>query len=127
MWYPFEVCAENCAKMRGLAMPLVGVSVLALAMGKRGCHMLRIIATLSALGLTTACVPNAQSDQPPVACGASALAAFVGQPVAALQAAGLSIGARVIRPGDAITEDYSDTRLNVDLDAADTITRIWCG
>jgi hypothetical protein len=36
-------------------------------------------------------------------------------------------GARLIRPGDAVTEDFSPTRLNIDLDAAGRILRAWCG
>ena len=72
--------------------------------------------------------------QPPVTppaqlalCGADLRTEFLGQSLTALQAAGLPPGARVIRPGDAVTEDYSDQRLNVDLDANDRVTRLWCG
>jgi Peptidase inhibitor I78 family len=44
-----------------------------------------------------------------------------------LQAQGLPPGARIIRPGDMVTEDFSTSRLNVDLDANDRVTRLWCG
>ncbi|MFM2391305.1 MAG: hypothetical protein RLZZ437_2860 [Pseudomonadota bacterium] len=36
-------------------------------------------------------------------------------------------GARVIAPGDAVTEDFSPTRLNIDIDDAGRILRAWCG
>ena len=88
--------------------------------------MLRIIAVVSVVGLA-ACVPAAMPVTPPAMCDTVALAAFVGAPLASLQAAGLPPGTRIIRPGDAITEDYSESRLNVDLDARDNITRLWCG
>jgi len=34
---------------------------------------------------------------------------------------------RVIRPDDAVTQDFRTDRLNVELDAEDNITRIYCG
>jgi Peptidase inhibitor I78 family len=88
--------------------------------------MLRIIRVLSVLGLC-ACVPAPAPVDLTPACGADALAAFVGQPLAALQAHGLPPGARIIRPGDEVTEDFGPSRLNVDLDANDRVTRLWCG
>jgi hypothetical protein len=51
--------------------------------------------------------------------------ARVGAAVSAF--ADLPAGARVIRPGDAVTEDFSPARLNIDLDATDRIARAWCG
>jgi len=94
--------------------------------------MLRKSAALCLFALS-ACVPvlglppMAQPPQTPDTCGIAARTAYVGQPVAALVTDGLAGNARIIRPGDAVTEDYSDARLNVDLDAADMITRLWCG
>ena len=62
-------------------------------------------------------------------CGAALWQARVGVPVAgfALPVAGPVVGARVIAPGDAITEDYSPSRLNIDVDATGRILRAWCG
>ncbi|HOO82263.1 MAG TPA: I78 family peptidase inhibitor [Alphaproteobacteria bacterium] len=34
---------------------------------------------------------------------------------------------RILRPGDAKTQDYSPTRVNFEIDKAGTITRVWCG
>jgi Peptidase inhibitor I78 family len=72
------------------------------------------------------CVPV--SDAPvlgPDTCGASVWQARLGEPVAAFALP--APGARVIRPGDAITEDYSEMRLNIDVDARGRILRAWCG
>ena len=94
--------------------------------------MLRRTVALCLFGLS-ACVPVAAA--PPVAppaempdtCGAALRAGYVGQPITALVMDRQAGGVRIIRPGDAVTEDYSPARLNVDLDASDTITRLWCG
>lgn len=81
-----------------------------------------------------ACVAGPAPDRPlppdgvaPASCGASRLEGFVGQPVAALNAQYLPETVRIIRPGDAVTEDYSPSRLNVVLDDKDIITEFWCG
>ncbi|MEM6479381.1 MAG: I78 family peptidase inhibitor [Pseudomonadota bacterium] len=34
---------------------------------------------------------------------------------------------RVIRPGMAVTTDFSATRLNIALDESETVTRVFCG
>lgn len=82
--------------------------------------ILSVIAVLLAL---TACVPvpaDLASGQD--TCGSGPWQARAGQPISAVP-----MGARVIRPGDAITEDYSAARLNIDLDATDRIASAWCG
>lgn len=58
-------------------------------------------------------------------CPAPAFQEFVGQPYANARFDWPSL--RVIRPGDPVTRDYRQDRLNIDLDEADVITRIWCG
>lgn len=60
-------------------------------------------------------------------CGAAALVHLIGEDMSALAAMSFPDRTRFIRPGDAITMDYSQTRLNFDLDADGRITRIWCG
>ena len=89
------------------------------------------------IGLLVACTalppPGGGSVSPPGAspdlasCGADALAALVGGPVAALPDAGGWGTLRIIHPGDAVTEDFSETRLNVEVDAQDRIIRLSCG
>jgi len=73
-------------------------------------------------------VPLPAKVRPPElsTCGAIDLQNLVGQPISAVDAATLA-RVRVIRPGQAVTMDYSAARLNVELDAADKIIRIWCG
>ncbi|MDJ1009392.1 MAG: I78 family peptidase inhibitor [Paracoccaceae bacterium] len=60
-------------------------------------------------------------------CGAAALADLVGQDASALAAMTFPDTTRFIRPGDAVTMDYSAERLNIDLGADGTILRLWCG
>jgi hypothetical protein len=74
-----------------------------------------------------ACVPTAETPPPQGddTCGSAPWQARAGQPVALFP--DIPPGARVIRPGDAVTEDFSPTRLNIDLDDAGRILRAWCG
>ncbi|WP_309667889.1 I78 family peptidase inhibitor [Tabrizicola sp.] len=64
---------------------------------------------------------------PQSTCGADLLQDYIGLPVALLPAGRADVTRRVIRPGDAITEDFSLQRLNVFLDDADVITQLTCG
>ena len=60
-------------------------------------------------------------------CGAAELTGLIGAQVTALPDSGDWGALRIIRPGDAVTEDFSETRLNVELDAQDRIARLSCG
>lgn len=71
--------------------------------------------------LLAACVPSV----PPDACGADVRGDLIGLPITLVS--GLPPGTRIIRPGDAVTEDFSLERLNIDLDTTDHVTRLWCG
>ena len=77
---------------------------------------------LALLALLAACQPEASG--PSDTCGARALAALVGQDVAALPD---HPRLRIIRPGAPVTKDLRPDRLNADLDGADSIIRLWCG
>lgn len=81
-----------------------------------------------------ACVPAdppAVSDGPApdtASCGANTLGAYIGQPVSRLPAALMAAGnVRVIRPGMAVTMDYSAGRLNVQVDGTGRIRDLTCG
>ena len=50
----------------------------------------------------------------------------IGKPGAPL-ALELPQNARIIKPGSIITQDYNPQRINVDLDQAGNVSRIWCG
>jgi hypothetical protein len=82
--------------------------------------------TWAALALA-ACMPTEVPAPLEDACGASGLNDFIGQGEDALAATTFPGPVRVIRPGQAITMDYSPARLNFDLDAQGRIVRIWCG
>ena len=72
--------------------------------------------------------PVAEPDHgAPQGCGAGRLAGWVGQPVTALDEQYLPSTVRILAPGTPVTEDFSPSRLNVDVDAAGTITGFHCG
>ena len=89
------------------------------------------------IGLLVACTAlppgGGGSVSPPGAapglasCGAAGLLPLVGGPVAALPDSGGWGALRIIHPGDAVTEDFSEMRLNVEVDAQDRILRLSCG
>lgn len=69
--------------------------------------------------------PPAQLDL--ASCGGNELLPLLGQPVATLPATGGWGALRVIWPGMAVTEDYSESRLNVTVDAAGVLQGLSCG
>lgn len=83
--------------------------------------------------LTLACTTTPSDDAAPAgACRTEGLQSLIGQEATSeLGAQAMRIsGARAlrwIRPGDAVTMDYSPTRLNVNLDAAGRVERFACG
>lgn len=69
-------------------------------------------------------VPTTEDD----ACGAGPLAdRFVGQDAAVLFATFFTAPIRVVRPGDAATQDVQPRRINFDVDADGRITGVRCG
>lgn len=91
----------------------------------------RLITMGFALALA-ACKPEAEAPvaggvPPDDACGAAALQGLIGQPASVLAAMTFGPATRVLRPGMAVTMDYSPERLNIELDAAETIIRVSCG
>lgn len=71
--------------------------------------------------------PQRPPPEPHDACGAGRLQRFVGRPFRALRPHVDTSRTRVLRPGDAMTMDYSPFRLNVLLDRNGRVDRIWCG
>ena len=61
------------------------------------------------------------------ACGAAGMQDLVGQEDDVLAAMTLPQGTRFIYPGTPVTEDYSASRLNIDIDQSGRITGAWCG
>lgn len=79
-----------------------------------------------------ACVPEPVppvTDPAPVedACGASSLQYLVGQSAQKLEVMRFATTVRIIRPGMAVTMDYSAERLNIQINEAEIITRVNCG
>ena len=60
-------------------------------------------------------------------CGAAALQVLVGQPVRVLPDSGPWSTKRIIRPGQLVTQEFSATRLNVQVDRAGRILALTCG
>jgi len=86
----------------------------------------------AALALSLSACATTPTEPAPAACRAEAGTVLVGR------AAGSEIGAealsltgaarlRWIRPGDAVTMDYSPGRLNIHLDADGKVERLACG
>lgn len=102
--------------------------------------MHRALTTLALLSTLAACA----SSTPPVetggplppqadgSCNADAAQSFVGKPADAQNteqariAAGADV-ARVLKPGQVVTMEYRQGRLNLDVDASNTITGVRCG
>jgi len=76
---------------------------------------------------SAACVPVLE---PPVAtenaCGAAELQGLVGQPASVLRTMKFGLDTRIIRPETVVTMDYRPDRLNIDIDAGERITRVYC-
>lgn len=88
------------------------------------------VAGLAAGLMLAACVPEVTvvSTAPPEnACGAAELQGLVGQDVAVFETMALQGSWRIIRPGQAVTMDFSAERLNVEVDGNERISRITCG
>ncbi len=60
-------------------------------------------------------------------CGAADLQGLVGQPASVLQTMRFGGPVRIIRPGEAVTMDYSESRLNIIINRSDRIESVTCG
>lgn len=91
----------------------------------------RTLAGGAALLLLAACVTEGGpgAGPAPVAgdCGASGLQQLVGQPASTLETMRFSQQLRVINPGQMVTMDYLEGRLNIAIDEQDRISRVYCG
>ncbi len=81
--------------------------------------------TLSACDLPPILAPDDPDTEG--TCGADGLQGLVGQHVSVLGGMSFDGPVRVIRPGDAVTMDYNPDRLNVEVNDAQRILRIFCG
>ncbi|WP_108462302.1 I78 family peptidase inhibitor [Devosia naphthalenivorans] len=101
-------------------------------------HFLPFVAGGLAFAISgcTNAVPPAAQLPPPTDCGASLLQDKLGEPVAGSSAADASVGGvpvrskgdiRVIAPGQAVIENYSEPRLNLEIDGSGNLVRASCG
>ena len=82
------------------------------------------------LGALTLAACQAGGAPPPdmtAPCGATAHQHLVGEPQSALDHQQINARTRILPPGSVMTMDHRPDRMNVELDAAGRITRIWCG
>lgn len=86
-------------------------------------RMILFLVVLASCGET---VPDSPSKGELASCGANEVQDLIGRPLNGLRDR-FPASARIIPFGAPITEDFSLERLNVNLDNAKTITRIWCG
>jgi hypothetical protein len=70
---------------------------------------------------------GAQPPAAPDSCGAAGYAVLIGQNLSAFQAQARQGPTRILRPGQAVTMDFNEQRLNVAVDANDVITGVRCG
>jgi hypothetical protein len=97
------------------------------------------IAMLSAALVLSGCSSAAQPVTelpPPEDCGASLLQDKLGQPVSGSSATDATVSGvlvrskgdvRVIAPGQAVTQDHSEARLNLETDAFGNLVKASCG
>jgi hypothetical protein len=100
-------------------------------------HTMMFRALLPLLALIPACVPIPVPPGTPGAiqisagdpCGSEDLQTFVDQPAAALEGVTFEspVPVRVIRPGDAVTEDHDPERLNFRIGPDDRVASVDCG
>lgn len=77
----------------------------------------------------TGCVPDEGTDAPDPAndaCGAREMQALVGRPASVLETMRFAGEVRIIPPGSAVTMDFRPDRLNIEIDAASRIARVYC-
>jgi hypothetical protein len=94
--------------------------------------MARLVPILAAL-LLTACEttsnPIVSGPAAPVenACGAADLQSLVGQNASVVEGMRFSQPMRLLRPGMAVTMDYSAERLNIQVNEVEVIEAVTCG
>ncbi len=96
-------------------------------------QVLMLIAVIALAGCDTGLSPTPPSAPPLPAtpqddtCGATAYAGLIGQDATALERVLIMRPVRVIRPGMAVTMDFSPSRINFEISQEEKISRIYCG
>lgn len=71
--------------------------------------------------------PERPVTSSPDTCGQTRVADLIRQPAVLLERREILDAVRVVRPGMAVTMDYLQQRLNIEVDEAGSITRTYCG
>lgn len=82
------------------------------------------LAAVFMMTMLAGCVPDTSAEN---ACGAKDLQGLTGQSVRVLETMRFGTELRLIRPGTAVTMDFRPDRLNIETDADERITRVYCG
>lgn len=70
---------------------------------------------------------SAESEVAIQECDIAEFEHLVGQKMDILKTTNYPENTRIIEPGTMVTRDYRVDRMNIDIDDAGTITKIWCG
>ena len=92
--------------------------------------MRRTLILLTALASLSACGGKDKEPEivlPTDSCGAVRLQGLVGQPVDVFDSIRFTQPVRIVRPGEAVTMDFSPNRLTVETTETDRISRLSCG
>jgi hypothetical protein len=89
--------------------------------------MKRLMLILALAGCTEAVAEVETGDATEDTCNLAGAEALVGQNIAAVTLPADQGAIRVIGPDQAVTMDFSPSRLNIDHDKTGIITRVWCG
>ncbi|MEO8531121.1 MAG: I78 family peptidase inhibitor [Deltaproteobacteria bacterium] len=89
--------------------------------------MKRLLIMLTLAGCTQVEAQVETGDATEESCGLAAVEALVGQSFAAVTVPASKSPVRVIKPGQMVTMDFNPSRLNINVDDAGKITRVWCG
>lgn len=85
------------------------------------------LAALAAVLILGGCIEETDPSTVADTCGASDLRYLEGQSAQVLETMRFGVPVRIIRPGMAVTMDYSETRLNIAVGDDGRIARVYCG
>jgi len=71
--------------------------------------------------------PRPQPEPGADTCASTQMQRLVGQPATVLETMEFANPVRIIRPGTAVTMDYNESRMNIAVDRAGRISRVYCG
>lgn len=88
---------------------------------------MRSLVILGGMVVLVACQSVPPGETGPESCGAGALQGLIGQSAEVLETMKFAAPTRILRPGMAVTMDFSPDRLNIEIDGAERIVRVQCG